>query len=132
MHSADVLHLLWEKAKDHLTAEELESVDQAESCGSVSEYSASLMEALGCYVASDGDDGGLKGGFLEMPETISQAFWFFSYVADTVGAMTYISSEAAYMCNEKKQAALVDGLNPVSAIGAKQEVASRDASDGHA
>ncbi len=101
-----VLSTLYERAKDNMTAEELESLGfkLTDDPTTLARHMATISEGIGCLVVEDGHHPSGAGNFQDA-DSVFRLLWALSVQFDTIANMVFVGSEAKFRAEELRKAA---------------------------
>ena len=94
-NTSDLLHGLFDRARDNLTADDLATLSIAGEAAQLSmRFMADLCEGLACLVASDGDTEGMGAGNFQDARSVSNLLFLLGSVADQADGMLTLATAA--------------------------------------
>ncbi|MFZ3018793.1 MAG: hypothetical protein WA056_10090 [Gallionella sp.] len=95
MCSSSVMHELWERASDNMTADELKwfagATDHAEF---VARQLQNTIEGVGCLVSADGDTKGIRAGNFQDPDSVASLLFGISHAVADIRGLINIGNSA--------------------------------------
>jgi len=99
--AANAMLLLWRRAGDHMTEDELDWF--AEGAPDLvqlqADYIANITQGLGCLISNDASSGALSERY-----DVSTILWNVSHQVGVLGALTSIARDARFLAQQEKQA----------------------------
>lgn len=98
----NILTTLWEKAKDHLSDDELEKVANLDEHASfLASNLSNVVEEIGCMVATKNNVENTAGGFKTSAD-VSTLLFSISKQIDYIGGLFHLATEANYRLNKDR------------------------------
>ena len=98
--AANAMLLLWQRASDHMTEDELNWF--AEGAPDLvqlqADYIANITQGLGCLISNDASSGALSERY-----DVSTILWNVSHQVGVLGALTSVARDAGFLSQHKKQ-----------------------------
>ena len=100
-----VLSTLYEKAKDNMTAKELESLGGklTDDATTLARHMATISEGISCLVMEDAHHPSGAGNFQDA-DSVFRLLWALSVQFDTIAGMVEVGSEAAFRARVLREA----------------------------